>query len=174
VTASAIRRFVRLTSVEQKEYQAEYAIRLRQPHLSYDPPLRLAHQPQRRAGVASAPGRHGEDFALVIDGAPEAHPLTGDPHHHPSRCRQGLGRGRHRRGRRAITSPNFSTQPRTVPQEMSSPRSRSSSSTSRSLRVKRRYSHTACRMTTGRKRYLHGSKASAVRSRLPPRSRITR
>ena len=60
-----------------------------------------------------------------------------------------LGRGRSRRRLRAKTGPNFSTQRRTVSYETSSPRSAKSSSTSRKLRVKRRYSHTACRMTSG-------------------------
>ena len=42
----------------------------------------LAHQPQRRPGVASALDQHVEDLALVIDGTPQIHPLAGDPHHH--------------------------------------------------------------------------------------------
>jgi len=48
---------------------------------------------------------------LVVDGRPEAQPLAGDPHHHLSRCHRSVGRGRRRRSRRAITGPNFSTQP---------------------------------------------------------------
>jgi predicted metal-dependent hydrolase len=35
----------------------------------------LAHQPQRRPAVASALDQHVEDFALVVDGPPEVHPL---------------------------------------------------------------------------------------------------
>src|SRR6266436_300444 len=42
----------------------------------------LAHQPQRRPGVASALDQHVEDLALVVDGTPQIHPLAGDPHHH--------------------------------------------------------------------------------------------
>jgi hypothetical protein len=42
----------------------------------------LAHQPQRRPSVASALNQHVEDLALVVDGAPEIHPLAGDPNHH--------------------------------------------------------------------------------------------
>ena len=42
----------------------------------------LAHQPQRRPGVAPALNQHVEDLALVVDGTPEVHPLAGDPHHH--------------------------------------------------------------------------------------------
>jgi len=42
----------------------------------------LAHQPQRRPTVAPALDQHVEDFALVVDGPPQIHPLAGDPHHH--------------------------------------------------------------------------------------------
>jgi len=42
----------------------------------------LAHQPQRRPGVAPALNQHVKHLALVVDGAPQIHPLTGDPHHH--------------------------------------------------------------------------------------------
>ena len=42
----------------------------------------LAHQPQRCPGVASALNQHIENLALVVDGTPQIHPLTGDPHHH--------------------------------------------------------------------------------------------
>src|SRR6516225_6220032 len=48
------RRTVRLTSVEQKDHQAEYAITLRQPHSSIDLPPRLgrsAASSARRDGV---------------------------------------------------------------------------------------------------------------------------
>jgi len=37
----------------------------------------LAHQPQRRPGVASALDQHVEDLALVVDGLPQIHPLAG-------------------------------------------------------------------------------------------------
>jgi len=39
----------------------------------------LAHQPQRRPGVAPALNQHVKDLALVVDGAPQIHPLAGDP-----------------------------------------------------------------------------------------------
>ena len=39
---------------------------------------------QRRPSVAPALNQHVEDLALVIDGAPEVHPLPGDPHHQAS------------------------------------------------------------------------------------------
>ena len=42
----------------------------------------LAHQPQRRPSVASTLNQHVEDLALVVDGTPQIHPLTSDPHHH--------------------------------------------------------------------------------------------
>jgi hypothetical protein len=42
----------------------------------------LAHQPQRRPGVASALDQHVEDLALAVDGPLQIHPLAGDPHHH--------------------------------------------------------------------------------------------
>src|SRR5205823_12527006 len=41
----------------------------------------LAHQPQRRPAIAPALDQHLQHLALVIDGAPEVHPLAGDPHH---------------------------------------------------------------------------------------------
>jgi len=47
---------------------------------------KLAHQPQRCPAVAAALDQHVEDFAFVVDGAPEIHPRAGDPNHHPSRC----------------------------------------------------------------------------------------
>jgi len=37
----------------------------------------LAHQPQRRPGVASALNQHIENLALVVDGTPQIHPLAG-------------------------------------------------------------------------------------------------
>ena len=42
----------------------------------------LAHQPQRRPSVASTLNQQVEDLALMVDGTPQIHPLTGDPHHH--------------------------------------------------------------------------------------------
>ena len=42
----------------------------------------LAHQPQRRPGVAPALDQQVEDLALVVDGTPQIHPLAGDPHYH--------------------------------------------------------------------------------------------
>ena len=42
----------------------------------------LRHQPQRRPAVAPMLNQHVENLALVIDRAPEIHPLTGDPYHH--------------------------------------------------------------------------------------------
>ena len=66
-----------------------------------------------------------------VDGTPQVHPLAGDPYHHLVEVQRLLGCGRRRRSRRAITGPNFSSQHRTVSSEMSSPRSASSSSTSR-------------------------------------------
>jgi len=42
----------------------------------------LAHQPQRRPTVAPTLNQHVEDLAFMIDGTPQIHPLTGDPHHH--------------------------------------------------------------------------------------------
>jgi hypothetical protein len=32
--------------------------------------------------VAPALNQHVKDLALVVDGAPQIHPLAGDPHHH--------------------------------------------------------------------------------------------
>jgi hypothetical protein len=42
----------------------------------------LTHQPQRRPSVAPPLNQYVEDLALVIDGTPQIHPLTGDPHYH--------------------------------------------------------------------------------------------
>src|ERR1700751_121693 len=42
----------------------------------------LAHQPQRRASVASGLDKHVENLALVIHCMPQIHLLTGDAHHH--------------------------------------------------------------------------------------------
>jgi hypothetical protein len=47
---------VRLTSVEQKEHRAEYAITLRQPRFSIDPPPRLGRSGASRARRDGAEG----------------------------------------------------------------------------------------------------------------------
>ena len=43
---------------------------------------KLAHQPQRCPSVAPALNQDIEDFAFVIDGPPEIHPLAGNPNDH--------------------------------------------------------------------------------------------
>jgi hypothetical protein len=43
---------------------------------------KLAHQPQRCPSVAPALNQHVEDLAFIVDGTPEIHAYTGDPHHH--------------------------------------------------------------------------------------------
>jgi len=45
-------------------------------------PEQLAHQPECRLLIAPALNQHVENLALVIDGAPQVHPLSGDPDHH--------------------------------------------------------------------------------------------
>ena len=45
-------------------------------------PEQLAHQPECRALVAAALNQHIENLALVINGAPQVHPLTGNANHH--------------------------------------------------------------------------------------------
>src|SRR3954470_3893400 len=45
-------------------------------------PEQLAHEPECCALVAAALHQHIENFALVIDGAPQVHPLAGDANHH--------------------------------------------------------------------------------------------
>src|SRR5258707_1862055 len=45
-------------------------------------PEQLAHQPECRALVAAALNQHVENFALVIDGAPQVHPLARDANDH--------------------------------------------------------------------------------------------
>jgi hypothetical protein len=45
-------------------------------------PDQLAHQPERRALVASALNQHIENLTLMIDGAPQVHPLAGDADDH--------------------------------------------------------------------------------------------
>src|SRR5580692_160902 len=45
-------------------------------------PKELAHQPECRALVAAALNQHIENLALVIDSAPQVHPLAGDANHH--------------------------------------------------------------------------------------------
>ena len=72
----------------------------------------LAHQPQRRPSVASALDQHVEDLALTARQRYIRSPAIRTTI--SSRCQQLLRRGRHRRSRRAITGPNFSTQHRTV------------------------------------------------------------
>ena len=51
----------------------------------------LAHQPECRLRIAPALNEHVENFALMVDGAPQVHPLPGDPNDHlvevPSRPR---------------------------------------------------------------------------------------
>src|SRR6266480_3466826 len=45
-------------------------------------PQQLAHQLDGRAAVSPALKQHVEDFAFMVDRAPEIHPLAGDPDHH--------------------------------------------------------------------------------------------
>src|SRR3954454_23587498 len=45
-------------------------------------PEQLAHQPECRVLVAAALHQHIENLALVIDGAPQVHPVAGDANHH--------------------------------------------------------------------------------------------
>src|SRR4030088_595415 len=45
-------------------------------------PEQLAHQPECRALVAAALNQHVENLALVIDGAPQVHPLARDANDH--------------------------------------------------------------------------------------------
>jgi hypothetical protein len=82
----------------------------------------LAHQPECRLGIAPALNEHVEDLALVVDGAPQVHPLPGDPDDHlvevPSRSRAWAALPQLSRDQRAEFQP-------------SSPRSARSSSTSR-------------------------------------------
>ena len=51
----------------------------------------LAHQPECRLCISPTLNEHVEDLALVVDGAPQVHPLAGDPNDHlvelPSRAR---------------------------------------------------------------------------------------
>jgi hypothetical protein len=55
----------------------------------------FAQQPYSGNGIAPFLNQHIEDFALVIDGAPEPHPLAGDLHDHfvqmPAAGRLGSG-----------------------------------------------------------------------------------
>ena len=44
--------------------------------------LSSAHQPDGRALIAPALNQHIKHLALMIDGAPQVHPLAGDPHDH--------------------------------------------------------------------------------------------
>src|SRR3954467_14501559 len=58
-------------------------------------PEQLSHEAECRALVAAALHQHIENFALVIDGAPQVHPLAGDANHHlievPSTARAWAG-----------------------------------------------------------------------------------
>jgi hypothetical protein len=74
----------------------------------------LAHQPQRRPGVASALDQHVKDLAFVVDDPPQYIPSAAIRTTISSRHQRLLGRGRCWRNRPAITGPNFSTQRRTV------------------------------------------------------------
>ena len=74
----------------------------------------LAHQPQRRPTIAPALNQHVEDLAFVVDGTPQYVRSPAIRTTISSRCQRLLGRGRRRRSRRAITSPNFDTRRRTV------------------------------------------------------------
>src|SRR5438477_7843656 len=91
----------------------------------------LAHKPKCRLRIAPTLNEHVEDFTLVVDGAHRYIRLPAIRTTISSRCHRALGRGRPCRSLRAISGPNFSTQRRTVLYETSSPRSASSSSTSR-------------------------------------------
>jgi len=42
----------------------------------------LAHWPECRLGISPTLNEHVEDFALVVDGAPQVHPPPGDPDDH--------------------------------------------------------------------------------------------
>src|SRR6516225_9755609 len=85
---------------------------------------------------------------IVINRTPSVHSLPAIRTTISSRCQQLLGRGRYRRNRRAIIGPNFNTQLGTLSYETSRPHSARRSSTSRQLGVSRRYSQTACWITT--------------------------
>src|SRR5262249_8657893 len=45
-------------------------------------PEQLAHEPERRPLIALALNQHIEDLTLMIDGAPQVHPLASDSDHH--------------------------------------------------------------------------------------------
>src|ERR1700686_1421816 len=45
-------------------------------------PEQLAHEPECRALVAAALNQHIENLALMINGAPQVHPLAADANHH--------------------------------------------------------------------------------------------
>src|SRR3981189_1538023 len=45
-------------------------------------PEQLAHQPECSPLVAPALNQHVENLALVVDGAPQVHPLAGNPDYH--------------------------------------------------------------------------------------------
>jgi hypothetical protein len=42
----------------------------------------LAHQPECRLRISPTLNKHVENLALVVDGAPQVHPLPGDPDDH--------------------------------------------------------------------------------------------
>ena len=96
--------------------------------------------------------KHVDDLAMLVDGPVEIGPLPGDLHlglvdkpATPTACRHG-------RAASASSGVNRSTQRETVTWSTSTPRSASSSSTSRWERPKRRCQRTASTITSGGKR----------------------
>jgi len=59
-------------TLKQRRLDAGCALTRPRPHLAIGSP------PRRGISAAS----HVEDLALMVDGTPQIHPLTGDPHHH--------------------------------------------------------------------------------------------
>jgi hypothetical protein len=103
--------------------------------------------------VASRLDEHVEDFAFVIDGSPQVHPPPADPHHHlvevPPAGRAGSGPAEvARKEGTELQGPAADGLVAHL-----DPAAAIRSSTSRKLRVKRKYNHTAWRMTSGGNRW---------------------
>jgi hypothetical protein len=86
---------------------------------------------RKRALVAAALHQHVENFALVIDGAPQVHSLSGGVNYHLVKVPSVAGAWVKRRSLRANPGPNVKTHRRTVSYETARPRSAKSPSTSR-------------------------------------------
>ena len=75
---------------------------------------KASEKPQRRLCVPPALDHEVQDFAFIVDSAPEIHPLPAIQQTISSWCQRGEGIGRRRFNRLAISGPNLIVQHRIV------------------------------------------------------------